>query len=214
MRRLWAKTELAFLRENYPNMPTWKISEKLDRPERSIYNKAYELGLYKSAEFLGSNYSGRMMPGTKRGNPTRFKKGHTPHNKGIKGWDSGGRSKKTRFKRGNKPQTWVPVGSEKISRKGILQRKISDTGYGPRDWQSDHKLLWEKHNGPVPSGHIVVFKNGNRADIRIENLELISRAENMRRNSVHKLPKPLVQVIQLRGALTRQINKREGKNEK
>jgi hypothetical protein len=30
----------------------------------------------------------------------------------------------------------------------------------------------------------------------------------MARNTVHRLPKPLAQLVQLRGALTKQINKR------
>ena len=60
----------------------------------------------------------------------------------------------------------------------------------------------------MPQGHAVVFKNGNKADIRIENLELITRRELMARNTVHNLPPAIVQVVQLRGALVRQINRR------
>ncbi|EMM6737362.1 HNH endonuclease, partial [Pseudomonas aeruginosa] len=41
----------------------------------------------------------------------------------------------TRFKKGQKPHTWLPVGSTRISADGYLQRKISDTGYPPRDWK-------------------------------------------------------------------------------
>jgi hypothetical protein len=45
--------------------------------------------------------------------------------------------------------------------------------------------------------------------ITLGRLELISRAENMRRNSYHtRYPKEVAQLIQLRGALNRQINKR------
>ena len=88
-----------------------------------------------------------------------------------------------------------------------LDRKVSDTGYPPRDWRGVHLLLWEEHHGSVPPGHAVVFKNGNKADIRIENLELITRRELMARNTVHNLPKPLAQLVQLRGALVRKINR-------
>ncbi|MCS8378253.1 HNH endonuclease, partial [Pseudomonas aeruginosa] len=61
----------------------------------------------------------------------------------------------TRFKKGQKPHTWLPVGSTRISADGYLQRKISDTGYPPRDWKGIHILLWEEHFGPIPTGHCV-----------------------------------------------------------
>lgn len=72
------------------------------------------------------------------------------------------------------------------------------------------RLLGElKRLGARPPGHSVVFKDGNKANCAIENLELLTRADLMRRNTVHHLPTPLVQTIQLLGALTRQIRKRE-----
>lgn len=117
---------------------------------------------------------------------------------------------KTRFKKGHRPQTWVPIGSKRITKDGILQTKVSDTGYTPRDWKSVHSLLWEAHNGPVPAGHIVVFRNGNRRDIRIENLELITRVENMRRNSIHNLPEALAETCRTLGVLHRHIHAAEG----
>jgi hypothetical protein len=148
------------------------------------------------------------------GRTGRFANGHRPFNKGMKGWQAGGRSAETRFKTGNRPQTWVPVGSTRVIKDGILQRKISDTGYTPRDWQSVHSMLWEEHHGPVPKGHIVVFRDGNNKNICIENLELISMTENMRRNSIHRLPEALADVCRIRGVLNRHINKSRQPNEK
>jgi len=55
---------------------------------------------------------------------------------------------------------------------------------------------------------VVIFRNADHADIRLENLELITRRELMLRNSVHNLPKPLAQAVQLLGALNRQIRRR------
>ena len=148
------------------------------------------------------------------GRSGRFEKGHRPHNYGKKGWASGGRSVKTRFKPGRRPHTWLPVGSERVTKAGLLQKKVSDTGYGSRDWQSVHSWLWVQNYGPIPEGHIVVFRDGDRKNNKIENLEMISRGENMRRNSIHNLPEELVDVCRIRGVLNRHINKRMGKNEK
>jgi RNA polymerase sigma factor (sigma-70 family) len=40
-----------------------------------------------------------------------------------------------------------------------------------------HHIVWEDHHGPVPTGHIVKFKDGNRANCAIRNLECLSWAE-------------------------------------
>ncbi len=71
-----------------------------------------------------------------------------------------------------------------------------------------HVIVWEEHHGPVPKGHRVCFINGDKRDIRIGNLALISDADNMRRNSLHNQPTEIRQIIQLRGALNRKINAR------
>ena len=52
-------------------------------------------------------------------------------------------------------------------------------------------------------------RRGPRFRITPDVVECISRRENMLRNSVHtRLPKPLASLVQLRGALQRQINRR------
>ena len=42
-----------------------------------------------------------------------------------------------------------------------------------------HRDVWEHHNGTIPAGHDVHHKN-SRLDNRIENLELIEKAEHTR----------------------------------
>lgn len=43
-----------------------------------------------------------------------------------------------------------------------------------------HRLVWEAFNGPIPEGLEINHKNRNRADNRLENLELLTHLENMR----------------------------------
>ena len=74
-------------------------------------------------------------------------------------------------------------------------------------------MVWESEHGPIPEGHSVIFRNGDKQDIRLENLELVSKGELMKRNTVHRLPKDLANVCLLKGALTRQI-KRSSTREK
>lgn len=210
MRRFWTKQELRELKRRYPHEQTCDTAKALGRSERAVYAAAGKLGLHKSAKYLASPAAHRFDG--KKGGQTRFPKGHEPWNKGTH-FVAGGRSAKTRFKKGNKPHTWVPVGAERVTKDGVLERKVSDRGgYNNRDWKPVHVLIWEKDNGPVPKGRLVVFKDRNRANFDRGNLECITRAENMRRNTYHRYGKDVARLIQLRGALNRQINKR-GRNE-
>lgn len=71
-----------------------------------------------------------------------------------------------------------------------------------------HLIVWEEANGPLPRGYAVTFVNGDKRDIQIGNLALISRRDLMARNTVHNLPEPLAKTVQLLGALNRQIRRR------
>ena len=202
----WTPEEIDFCQKNYADNLTADIAKALGRTCSSVYQQARKMGLVKSEAHLERN-AGRFSKNNP-GEGSRFLKGQTPWNKGKK-FNAGGRSAKTRFKKGNKPQTWVPVGTEKENKDGILMRKVSDTRVKRIDWRPVHVLVWEAENGEVPSGHIVVFKNGNKRDFSINNLECVSRAENMRRNSYqNRYPPEVAKLIQLRGALNRQINQR------
>lgn len=50
-------------------------------------------------------------------------------------------------------------------------------------WVPYHRHLWEQENGPIPAGHNLIFRDGNTMNCALDNLELISRAENVKRNT-------------------------------
>ena len=190
----WSDSDRELLAQLYPDDDNVTLGRIFGRSESSILNAAKTYGLRKSAAYMATG-------------PGCFKQGNQAWNKGKKGLDIGG--KHTRFKKGQKPQTWQPIGHERVC-DGYLQRKVTDTGNTPRDYRPVHHLVWEEHTGePVPEGHALVFRDGNRRNFDPANLELITRAELMRRNSYHtNLPPELAQIVQLRGALTRRINRR------
>ena len=206
----WKLNEIEKLKNLYPDTPTIELATLFGRPAYSIYNKAYQLGLAKSETYLESPAACRLRRGDNVGKAFRFEKGHVPANKGYRrpGF-SPGRMGETQFKKGGKPHTWLPIGSERIA-DGYLQRKVTDTGYGPRDWQPVHRLLWEENNGPIPPGHVVKFIDGDRGNIVLSNLRLVSRSELGRQNVMwNRYPHELAETIQLAGALKRKINRRK-----
>jgi hypothetical protein len=142
---------------------------------------------------------------------SQFKPGLTPWNKGQP-YDSGGRSHETRFKPGAKPHTTLPLGSLRINKDGHLQRKVSEArGNNSQRWRGVAELVWVAANGPLPAGHIVIFRPGMRSavlqDITLDRIECISKAENARRNHPRNKHPELARLVQLKGAITRQVNR-------
>lgn len=207
-RRPWQEWELALLLEQYPDTPTRILARSLGRSESAIYGRAAIMGLKKSDAYVDGPDACRLRRGDNVGAACRFLPGHVPANKGLRrpGW-APGRMAQTQFKRGAKPHTWKPIGSTRLTKDGYLQRKVSDTGYPPRDWVGEHILIWQQAHGPVPKGFAVAFKDGNKAHLDLDNFELISRRELMRRNTIHNYPSELADVIRLGASLKRQIRK-------
>jgi len=214
-RRHWTLDELEQL-ARFPHTSTLELARDLGRKPAHVYQKAYSLGLRKAPEYLDDTARSGRTDG-QRGGATRFKPGHRPWNTGHKGWQVGGRSVETRFKPGRPPhetRNYVPIGTYRISHDGYLEQKTTDDrSLAPaRRWVGVHRLVWEAAHGPVPRGHAVAFLPGRRTidaeQITLDGLELVTRAEMMRRNSLHNLPPELAQLIQLRGALNRKIRNR------
>jgi HNH endonuclease len=106
------------------------------------------------------------------GRDGRFEKGHIPApSSGAKG------PNKTSFKQGHKPHNWQAIGHERTTSDGYLQRKVTDTGSTVDDYVEVHRLLWEEHNGPIPEGHNIIFIDGIKRHIEIDNLEMVTRGE-------------------------------------
>lgn len=43
-----------------------------------------------------------------------------------------------------------------------------------------HRLIWEEAYGPIPVGHVIHHRNGNRLDNRLENLQCLTQSEHWR----------------------------------
>ena len=148
-----------------------------------------------------------------------FKKGSTPFNKGKKLSDFMSaegimQSKKTRFQKGNEPANTHPDGDGAIT----LRRDTSGKLYKyirikKSVWKLYHRVIWEKNHGKIPPNHVVAFKDNNTQNARIENLELISMAENMYRNSKHDYPREVIPSLVLNKQLENKLKSlQNGKN--
>lgn len=215
-RNPWTEEQIAILKARYADEKTEEIAADVGHSLNQTYQKALGMGLRKSPAYLASPAACRLRRGDNVGSVSRFKKGMRAWNAGMIGLQMGG--EETQFKSGHAPHNTKPVGSYRISRDGSLQRKVgNDKGSNSKRWRGVHELVWIERNGPVPTKHIVVFKPGMKTieleEITIDRVECISLADNMKRNTRHNLPKPLADLIALRAAVTRQINKRSNNHE-
>lgn len=222
MRQSWTPAEVNVMRSRYPHERAADIARDLGRKIGMVYQKAAQLGLHKSAAFNSSDKACRIQRGKQSAamKASQFPRGHVPANKGLRrpGW-APGRMGSTQFKKGcmsgAAQHNYVPIGTERITRDGALERKVTDdpSVYPARRWKPVARIVWEESHGPIPPGHAVVFHPGRTTTdaklITADVLELVSRAELMRRNSyLTRYPKDVADVIRLRGAVNRKINNR------
>ena len=215
-KRYWTEQELATLRELYPHQRTADIAAKLGIDLQLVYRRASLLGLRKSEAFSASDKSGRIFKGGTLGQKTQFSPGQKPWNTGTH-YVAGGRSAETRFKKGQMAgaaqRNYVPIGTLRISKDGYLERKMTDDQslYPARRWTFVHRIVWEQANGPIPAGHMVVFRKGQFTNdvelLTADRLECISRAENARRNNMWRNDPEMMKLYQLKGQITRQVNR-------
>ena len=59
-----------------------------------------------------------------------------------------------------------------------------------------HLLVWEAAHGPIPAHHAIIFLDGDKKNITLGNLELVTRTELMRRNTIHNRGPEIAQLIQ------------------
>ena len=91
----------------------------------------------------------------------------------------------TGIKNGMEYQMYKPIGSTRKTKGGYVEVKAADS----RRWKLLHRLVWEKEHGPVPSGHVVIFGDGNKSNVCLENLLLVSRAQLAMLNKFNLLGK-------------------------
>lgn len=135
-------------------------SERTSQEITDLFNKKFcENRSMRAIRNVMSRYGIRN---NMQGHATRFEKGQRAWNKGMDGLQLGG--EKGWFPKGNAMRS-IPVGSERLE-EGYIKIKIAD----PNVWALKHRYLWEEHNGEIPKGYVVLFKDNNRMNITIDNL--------------------------------------------
>lgn len=155
-------------------------------------------------EKFGTDYTNMQIRACKKrykmrgGCDTRFKPGqkyvpvvYTPEALGkmSKGW----------FKAGEESANYVPLGSERIDSEGYTIVKV-----GNLNWQYKHRIVYEKHFGPIPKGYFVTFRDGDKTNLNPDNLVAISagacrylkwrRQENNKTDDLVRIAETVVEI--------------------
>jgi hypothetical protein len=195
-RCIWSPEEIEIMVKHYPHISTKDVAVMLGKSVKQCYCKANLLKLHKTSEYLATESSGRLKTGN---HGTFFPKGNIPWNKGMKGLKIGGEI--TQFKKGSIPPNHKPVGSERIDEDGYTYIKIAEHA----KWVLKHRHIYEEHHGKIASNMIVTFKDKNISNFDIENLEAITKVENMQRNTITKYPIELRETIKALNKLWHEI---------
>ncbi|WP_443945568.1 HNH endonuclease [Pedobacter sp. AW1-32] len=185
MRTSCSPEDDAYITNNYLSMPPQQIADVLECSEVKIKTRMRQLNLVVPREIIEQRIRDSWIP-----------KGNISFNKGKKqseymSAEAIERTKATRFHKGNIPHNcYDEVGKITIrydhKERGGRPYKYICLAIG--DWKPLHTHLWEQEYGKVSKGNCLWFKDGDSLHCELDNLECITRVENVVRNSNHEFP--------------------------
>lgn len=182
----YSAEELAWLEEN----STFAIAD---------YHRLF-VGFFGRDDVTAVNlHSLRKRKGWKTGRTGRFVKGQVSHNAGKRCPEGkGGRhpnARKTQFKPGVRQgvavKLYKPIGTERVTEDGYVERKIHDGMPLQSRWRAVHLIRWEEQNGPLPKGYALKCLDGNKGNTDPSNWEAIPRSLLPRLNGGNRYRKLL-----------------------
>lgn len=89
----------------------------------------------------------------------------------------------TKFKIGQHPHNYKPVGSELTKKGGYIMIKVAE----PNTWKCKATYIYEQHYGKVPNGYSVVFADRNKNNFNLDNLILVKNKDKLVAKNKHLL---------------------------
>jgi len=201
MPRRLTEEQIDYIVKHYPIQYTKDVAKHLGLSETTIYNLAFRLNLKKDETFRAMELQRQADRLRQVGKRSRFNKGTKPPNYGKKMTpELYEKCKGTMFKKGEKPPNWKPDGSERTDVDGYTMIKVNGK------FIQKHVHIWNQHHGEVPKGSAVIFKDGNRQNLIIENLILVTRKELMLRNTIQRYDPELQFTMKVLSKLKKKID--------
>ncbi len=165
--RSFTDEQVAFLREQFTTLTRSELTVAFNQHFGTDKTKNQIVAFLKNHK-IRSNRDGR------------FQKGQVSWNTGTKGVmkpNSGS------FQKGSRPVNHRPVGSERVNVEGYIEIKTAE----PNVWDLKQRVVYEREHGPIPEGHNVRFRDGDRLNCEPDNLILVDNRENALLNQRYKM---------------------------
>ena len=173
--KTWPAGMHEYIRDNSWGVSSKEMAERVNEKFGTDFNQ-HRMKVYRQKYGIRSGLTGW------------YQKNHPPGNKGKKLEeyvkdpekleDIKRRMGATQFKKGHRPVNELPVGTIVVSSDGYKLRKRQMDGKLRDRWEPLHRAVWEEHNGPIPEGMVISFKDSNKLNCDIDNLFLMSRGES------------------------------------
>lgn len=166
------KEQIAFLK-SFNGKKTYKELARL-------FKEKYEINSISVSYFRRCLRKANIDYKYVKTNSGSFKRGFTPWNKGIKT----GLKPRRYDKNGEVEWLEKPIGSESITKDGYTLIKTK----APNTWEYKQRVIWERVNGEIPKGCVIIFADGDKTNFNLENLICVSKNE-LRQLNRYKLKK-------------------------
>jgi biotin operon repressor len=162
-----------YLKKKYLILSPQRLADKFGVSETCVKKRMEQLTLVIPVEIID-----------KRVRESRIQPGNIPRNKGKKTPEHVYfRCKATMFKKGQIPHNARKSKNGDISIRYTKGRPYVHLRLAKGDWLPLHVYVWELINRKAPFGYVIWFKDGETLNCCLDNLTLMSRAENMKNNS-------------------------------
>jgi hypothetical protein len=168
--------EDAIIREKYLQIPIKTLAKEIGRSSTGVKGSLKRQGL-KIPKALADE----------RKQASHYKIGAVSFNTGKRqseymSAEAIERTKATQFQKGFVPHNTKQNGQITKRADGYWYKRLS-----LGQWKPLHHLLWCEQHGEIPAKMCLTMKDGNKENITLDNLELITKKENIERNRNEKM---------------------------
>lgn len=148
----WTDTELDYLRQIVKDRYIFEIAELMSIKFGYEFRKS-QIKSIMAKHKITNNMKNKVPKGTE------------PWNKGVAIGNSHIHNLKN-------------VGYEYINSSGFTMMKLDN----PTRWVHKHRYLYEQQFGEIPKGKVLIFLDGNKQNLNLDNLHCITRKQLMKMN--------------------------------
>lgn len=177
--RVFTSEEIDYIYAHRKGTETGTLLKNLNERFGKSYtynNLMYFCGRYAINSGLDTRFNAES------GKKTRFKKGYESPYKGMtlkeRGYSDEAleKIKMNLYQKGHIAPNALPIGSIVQDQSGYYKKKIA-----ARKWDYLHRLIYQEAHGAIPKGFDVIFLDGDRSNIKLENLRLVDNRINGKR---------------------------------